>query len=120
MKFKKSDIKVGNYVSLGNMPWFMSAYYRGEDKRTLDDMKRETIELYKNLLKKPASQRELSAHELKRNLKQLNGVYYQKVVSVKQMKVLYKPLGCKEVFKLKWITDVCADYKEVMFKGGCR
>ena len=122
MKIKKKDIKVGNYIALGNKPWFMSAFYRGEDKRTVDNMRNKLISDDKAQLELPVNKRITShdAHYLKRRIKANQSVYYFKVTSVKNLQYLYRPWGTKEVFRLKWITDVCENYKEVMGKGGRR
>ncbi len=122
MKITKKDIKVGNYIALGKKPWFMSAFYRGEDKRTTDDIRLEMIKRDEANLELPAKKRlcTLTAHELKRRIKSNKTVYYFKITSVKNLTYLYKPWGTKDTFKLKWVTDVCKNYKEVMSKGGCR
>jgi len=122
MKIKRKDIKVGNYIALGNKPWFESAFYRGEDKRTVDQMRHKQIEDDKAQLALPVNKRITThdAHYLKRRIKQYQTIYYFKVVSTKNLTYLYKPWGTKESFKLKWITDVCQNYKEVMQKGGRR
>ena len=57
MKYKKRDIAVGNYIALGNKPWFISAYYRGEDKRTVDYMRNKQISSDKSNLEKPTKKR---------------------------------------------------------------
>ena len=118
MKIQKKDIKVGNYIALGNKPWFMSAYYRGEDRRTVDDIRLKDISNFKDMLLKPSSKRNLDANTIKRNIKGRTSIFYYKVVSIRHLKTLSR--GYNSVFKLKWITDVCENYKEVMQKGGCR
>ena len=119
---KRKDLKVGNYIALGRKPWFMSAFYRGEDKRTIDDIRHKQINDDLANLKKPTNKRTTThdAHYLKRRIKLCKSVCYYKVTSVKKLTHLYRPWQTKEEFKLKWITDVCENYKEVMAKGGRR
>ena len=119
MRITKKDIDVGNYIALGNKPWFISAYYRGEDKRTTHDMRKAELKRYEEELLRPSKKRR-KAHLIKKDIQSKKRIYYWKVVSVKRLQVLYKPWGTKDTFKLKWITDVCKNYKEVMHKGGCR
>ena len=122
MKYKKRDIAVGNYIALGNKPWFISAYYRGEDKRTVDYMRNKQISSDKSNLEKPTKKRTTNhdAFYLKRRIKMLESTLYYKVTSSKKLQHLYRPWGTKCVFKMKWVTDVCKNYTEVMQKGGRR
>ena len=90
VRYKKADIKTGYYVCLDNKPWFMAAYHRGEDKRTVKQM-RETV------FKKGKP-------------------HYYKVCRMRPL--MYKNTidgwTYKDKFYLKWVTDVCKNYSEVI------
>ena len=88
---KKKDIKTGYWVCLDGMPWFPDAYMRGEDRRSITDM-REVFP--KNKWK----------------------VKYYKVVKMKPLTYEYRtPSGAyRDPFYLKWVTDVQSSYQNVI------
>ena len=90
IRYKRADIKTGNYVCLDNKPWFEAAFQRGEDRRTTKEM-RETV------FKKGKPQ-------------------YYKVVKMRPLTYSYTIGGYqwKDTFYLKWVTDVCKNYHEVV------
>ena len=92
MKIKKKDIKTGHWVCLDGMPWFPDAYARGDDKRTLADMRNAFPVLY-------------------------DKVAYYKVVRVKPtLTCEWRRSGqvYRETFYIKWVTDVQPSYKNVI------
>ena len=92
MKIRKKDIKTGYWVCLDDRPWFPDAYVRGEDKRTLTDMRKEFPALY-------------------------NKTIYYKVVRVKPSLTCEWRMGGKvyrDTFYVKWVTDVQPSYKNVI------
>ena len=92
MKIRKKDIKTGYWVCLDGRPWFPDAYVRGEDKRTLTDMRKEFPALY-------------------------NKTTYYKVVRVNpSLTCEWRMSGkvYKETFYVKWVTDVQPSYKNVI------
>ena len=91
MKIKKKDIKTGYWVCLDGMPWFPDAYARGDDKQSIDDMRKQFPKLYKK-------------------------VAYYKVVKMRPLTFEYRtPSGAyREQFYLKWVTDVQPSYKQVI------
>tara|TARA_R100001224_G_scaffold35454_1_gene20092 strand:- start:19 stop:360 length:342 start_codon:yes stop_codon:yes gene_type:complete len=112
--YKKSDIKVGNYVRLGKKPF-------GDSRQTMDEFIASSIERMEELKKKPASQRQLTGHQINQNIKNWSKVKYVKVVGTRPL--TYKMKGYdywKTPFYVKWVTDVCENYKAVMAKGGTR
>ena len=110
---KKSDIKVGNYVLLGKQPWTKG--------KTMDQFKQESIDLMHDLKNKPASQRQITGHQINQNIKNWSREKYVKVVGIRPL--VYKMKGYdywKTPFYVKWVTDVCENYQAVMAKGGTR
>jgi len=91
MRYKKSDIKSGYWVCLDGMPWFPDAHSRGEDRRTIADMK---------LIFPPKFAK----------------ANYFKVTRVTPLTYQYKISGTvsKEKFYLKWVTDVQSSYNDVI------
>ena len=91
MKIKKKDIKTGYWVCLDNMPWFPDAYMRGEDRRSIADMRKV---FPKNRWK----------------------VKYYKVVKMKPLTYENRMGGkvYRDGFYLKWVTDVQPTYKQVI------
>ena len=91
MRIKKKDIKTGYWVRLDGMPWFPDAYARGDDRRTVADMRKELPSLYKKIT-------------------------YFKVVKMKPLTYEYRtPSGAyRETFYLKWVTDVQSSYQNVI------
>jgi len=90
MRYTRKDVKTGYYVCLDNRPWFQSSYSRGEDRRTVKQM-RENI-FTKD---KPC---------------------YYKVIKMKPLTYTHTIDGYKwkNTFYLRWITDVCKTYHEVV------
>ena len=111
--YKKSDIKVGNYVRLGKKPF-------GDSRQTLDEMLTSSLQFMEDLKKKPASQRQLTGHQINQNIKNWSKVKYVKVVGTRPLTYVMKGLPWKTPFYVKWVTDVCENYKAVMAKGGTR
>ena len=91
MKIKKKDIKTGYWVCLDGMPWFPDAYMRGEDRRSITDM-REVFPKNKWRVK------------------------YYKVVKMTPLTYEYRtPSGAyRDTFYLKWVTDVQSSYQDVI------
>lgn len=112
MRYKKSDIKVGNYVLLGNQPWNTGL--------TMDEVKAKIIQQMIDIKSKPANQRELSGHQINQNIKNWSRKKYVKVVGSRPLTYKMKGLVWKTPFYVKWVTDVCENYKAVMAKGGTR
>ena len=90
MRFTKKDIKTGYYVCLDNAPWFLSSYRRGEDKRTMKQMRKIIT---------PKSKPK-----------------YYRVVKMSPLTYEHKIQGYtwRDTFYLKWVTDVCKNYHEVV------
>ena len=91
MKIRKKDIKTGYWVCLDDRPWFPDAYTRGDDKRTMADMRKEFPALY------PSK--------------------YYKVVRVKpSLTCEWRMAGkvYRDTFYVKWVTDVQPSYKNVI------
>ena len=91
MRVKKKDIKTGYWICLDNMPWFPNAYARGEDRRTIADMRKENPKGYKK-------------------------VYYYKVVMMNPLTYEHRLLGhtTRNTFYLRWVTDVQSSYQNVI------
>jgi len=91
MRIKKKDIKTGYWVCLDNMPWFPDAYVRGDDRRTVADM-REVFP------------------------KQNKKIHYFKVVKMSPLTYEHKLFGytARNAFYLKWVTDVQSSYQNVI------
>ena len=92
MKIRKKNIKTGDWVCLDGMPWFSDAYARGDDKRTLADMRNAFPVLY-------------------------DKVMYYKVVRVNPSLTCEWRMGGKvyrDTFYVKWVTDVQPSYKNVI------
>ena len=114
MKYKKSDIRVGNYVLLGKKPF-------GDSRHTMDQFISNSIQSMVSLKSKPASQRKLTGHQINQSIKNWSKVKYVKVVGTRPLR--YKMKGYdywKTPFYVKWVTDVCENYQVVMAKGGTR
>tara|TARA_Y100001973_G_C5193330_1_gene332444 strand:- start:807 stop:1145 length:339 start_codon:yes stop_codon:yes gene_type:complete len=111
--YKKSDIKVGNYVRLGKKPF-------GDSRQTMDEFNASSIQLMEDLKKKPASQRQLTGHQINQNIKNWSKAKYVKVVRTRPLTYQMKGMFTKSPFYVKWVTDVCDNYKAVMAKGGTR
>ena len=75
MGYKKSDIRAGNYVLLGNQPWNTGL--------TVDEVKAKIIQQMIDLKSKPANQREISGHQINQNIKNWSRKKYVKVVAHK-------------------------------------
>ena len=86
-RYTRKDIKVGNYVCLDNQPWDPASYNRGEDRRTLKQIREQVFTKGKKK--------------------------YHKVVGIRPLSYIS---GCdlKRQFYLKWVTDVCQNYNEVI------
>ena len=112
MRYTRKDIKAGNYVLLGNQPF--------DGKKTMETHINEQIECLERLKNLPAKERELTGHQINQSLKNFSTPTYMKVVKVRPL--TYKSMGLKieSQFYLKWVTDVCENYQEVMSKGGKR
>ena len=91
MKVKKKDIKTGYWVCLDGKPWFPDAYARGEDRRSIADMRAECPKQYKKK-------------------------HYYKVVMMTPLTYEHKLSGytARNTFYLKWVTDVQSSYKQVI------
>ena len=91
MKYKKKDIKTGDWICLDGMPWFPDAYTRGEDRQSIADMREQFPRLYKK-------------------------VAYYKVVKMRPMTYEYRSVSgvYREQFYLKWVTDVQSSYQNVI------
>ena len=91
MRYTRASIKTGYWVCLDGMPWFMDAYARGEDKQSIEDMRKEFPKLYKK-------------------------VAYYKVVKMKPLTYEYLTSSgaYRDEFYLKWVTDVQSSYKNVI------
>ena len=90
MRVKKKDIKTGYWICLDNMPWFPDAYVRGDDRRTVADMR----EVFPKNRKK----------------------HYYKVVKMNPLTYEHKLLGytTRDTFYLRWVTDVQSSYQKVI------
>tara|TARA_R100001594_G_scaffold81080_1_gene115642 strand:+ start:144 stop:404 length:261 start_codon:yes stop_codon:yes gene_type:complete len=86
----------------------------------MDEFKSKSIQLMVDLKSKPASQRQLTGHQINQNIKNWSKVKYVKVVGTKPLRYKMKGLVWKTPFYLKWVTDVCENYQAVMAKGGTR
>jgi hypothetical protein len=92
MKYKKRDIKTGCWVCLDNMPWFPDSARRGEDKRTLAEMR----ELFPTVShSKPYFKVTTTRPEMTYQYRCIRNTYRSK-------------------FYMKWVTDVQASYKGVI------
>ena len=91
MRVKKKDIKTGYWVCLDGMPWFPDAYARGEDRRSIADMRVECPKQYKK-------------------------IHYFKVVKMSPLTYEHKLSGhtARNTFYLKWVTDVQSSYQNVI------
>ena len=91
MRVKKKDIKTGYWVCLDGMPWFQDAYTRGDDRRSIADMREENPKGYKK-------------------------IHYFKVVKMKPLTYEYRtPSGAyRDTFYLRWVTDVQSSYQNVI------
>lgn len=89
-RYKKKDIKTGYYVCLDERPWFPASYSRGEDRRTVKQMR-------ENIFTKDKP-------------------HYYKVTKMRPLTYSYTIGGYtwKDRFYLKWVTDVCKNYHEVV------
>ena len=91
MRFKKKDIKTGDWVCLDGMPWFQDAYNRGEDKQSITDMRGQFPSIYKK-------------------------VTYYKVVKMNPLTYEFRSVSgvYRDTFYLKWVTDVQSSYNDVI------
>jgi hypothetical protein len=91
MKVRKKNIKTGYWVCLDGKPWFPDAYTRGDDRRSIADMREENPKGYKRL-------------------------YYYKVVKMSPLTYEHKLSGytARDTFYLRWVTDVQSSYQNVI------
>ena len=91
MRVKKKDIKTGYWVCLDGMPWFPDAYVRGDDRRSVADMREENPKGYKR-------------------------IHYYKVVKMSPLTYEHKLSGytSRDTFFLRWVTDVQSSYQNVI------
>ena len=91
MKIKKKDIKTGYWVCLDDMPWFPDANARGNDFRSITDMRGQFPSIYKK-------------------------THYYKVVKMNPLTYEYRTSSgaYRDRFLLKWVTDVQPSYQNVI------
>ena len=92
MRVKKKDIKTGYWVCLDNRPWFPDAYARGEDRRTVAEIREEVFSKIKHKIR------------------------YFKVVKMSPLTYEHKLSGytSRDTFFLRWVTDVQSSYQNVI------
>ena len=91
MRYTRNHIKTGDWVCLDGMPWFPDAYTRGEDMRSIADMRLECPKQYKKR-------------------------HYYKVVKMSPLTYEHKLSGytARDTFFLRWVTDVQSSYQNVI------